>query len=87
MLYMIFLLKSALHAGSRKPCSKCPCTVINVLISNSAEPLQLELRRQAVLFLHRHLNGTWSRELLLTSGVRGGSSPQNIQEPNCDHPQ
>ncbi len=34
MPYMTFLLKSAVHAGSRRPCSRCPCTVINVLFSN-----------------------------------------------------
>lgn len=36
MTYMIFLLKSAVHAGSRKPCSRCPFTAINVLFSNSS---------------------------------------------------
>lgn len=43
MPYMIFLLKSAVHAGSRKPCSRCPCTVINVLFSNSGDYI-FELR-------------------------------------------
>lgn len=43
MPYMIFLLKSAVHVGSRKPCSRCPCTAINVLFSKSKYVLMVSL--------------------------------------------
>lgn len=51
-------LDGEMHAGSRKPCSRCPCTVINVLLSIST-------------FAITHMN---SKIGSVTSRVDGGCS-------------
>ena len=85
MPYMIFLLKSAVHVGSRKPCSRCPCTAINVLFSN-LEPFWYVPYFPRPLFSQdrtRHPSQVWkdlhaheAQASCLGGGLQGGNAGQ-----------